>query len=148
MELETWGLMDPARFIEQIAGRHRLVAGLVLLAVVEDPASKQAIKHVEILPIDSRIEHYPQATDVLYEAMQRLPLLDFAGRDVRHSVVTVIVRPGLAVAGPNEAAWTLAWKHSNHLRHAFTGNLLLVTEHGWYDLMSEQDAAVPSMRST
>jgi hypothetical protein len=148
MELESWELVDPARFIEQMASGRRLVAGLALLAVVEDPASKQAITHVETLPVDCRIEHYAQAADLLYDTMQRLPLPDRAAPDTRYSVVTVIVRPGLTAPGRHEAAWTSAWRHSSHLRAAFTGNLIVVTEHGWYDLMSERRADFPRMQST
>jgi hypothetical protein len=147
MELENWELAAPARLIGQIASRHRLVAGLALLAVVEDPAGRQTLAHIELLPIDCRIEHHPPAADLLYETMQRLPVPDFAGPGTQHSVVTVIVRPGLAEAGPYEAAWTSAWKKSNHLRPAFTGNVLLVTEHGWYDLMSHLGASFPRMQS-
>jgi hypothetical protein len=147
MELESWELVDPARFIEQIASSHRLVAGLALLAVVEDPAGRQAITHVETLPIDCRIGHYSQAADLLYETMQRLTLPDVPGPDMRISVVTVIVRLGVTTPGRHEAAWTSAWKHSSHLRAAFTGNLMVVTEHGWYDLMSERGAAFPRLQS-
>jgi hypothetical protein len=147
MELENWKLAAPARLIGQIASRHRLVAGLALLAVVEDPAGSQTLTHIEVLPIDCRIEHHTPAADLLYQTMQRLPLPDFACPGAQHSVVTVIVRPGPAKAGPNEAAWTSAWKNSNHLRPVFTGNLLLVTEHGWYDLMAHHGASFPRMQS-
>lgn len=101
--------MDPARFIQQIASAHRLLAGLALLAVVEDPATRQVVTHVETLPVDCRIEHYAQAADLLYETMQRLPLPNVAGPDTRISVVTVIVRPGFTTPGPHESAWTSAW---------------------------------------
>jgi hypothetical protein len=147
MELESWQLVDPARLIGQIASEHRLVAGLALLAVVEEPATSQVITHVETLPLDCRLEPHTHAADLLYETMQDLPFPDLAGPGTRYSVVTVIVRPGLTTPGRHEAAWTSAWKHSSHLRAAFTGNLIVVTEHGWYDLMSERGAVFPHMQS-
>jgi hypothetical protein len=146
MELESWELAEPARFIERIASGHRLVAGLALLAVVQDPVSSQTITHIEELPIDCRIEHPSQAAELLYTTMQQIPLPDSAGHGTQHSVITVIVRPGLATAGRHEAAWKVAWSNSNHLRPAFTGNLVVVTEHGWYDELSSVGAGVPRMQ--
>jgi hypothetical protein len=146
MDFENWELAAPARLIREIALRYRLVAGLALLAVVEDPHGSQTTRHVEVLPIDCRIARDTQAADLLHEAMQHLPLPDPGDRDTRHSVVTVIVRPGPAKAGRHEDAWASAWRNTNHLRPAFTGNLLLVTEHGWYDLLSAKSSGIPRMQ--
>jgi hypothetical protein len=131
MKLKSFDLRDPDRLIEEIAARHDLTEGTALLAVVADPSTQQRLTHVEPLPVDPCITHYEDVRNLLYETMQTLPLPDFAGPGTRHLVVTVLVRPGLTVLGRHESQWLLGWRYSNHLKGAFDGDLMLVTEHGW-----------------
>lgn len=130
-----------------IASHCALTPGLALLGVVEDPAAEQRLTHLERLPVDSRLEHYEQVRDLLYETMQRLPVPDFAGPNTRHSVLTVVVRPGFTVIGRHEKAWCLGWRYSNHGRGAWDGDLCVVTEHGWYELMSRWAGRSPAMQA-
>ncbi len=99
-----------------------------------------------MLPVDSRIDQYEEARDLLYETMQGLPLPGFAGPDTRHLVVTVLVRPGLTILGRNESQWLRAWRYSNHLRGAFDGDIVLVTEHGWVHWPSDWGGHEPRMQ--
>jgi hypothetical protein len=50
-----------------------------------------------------------------------------------HSIMTIVARHGYAVFGPDEGAWLEAWLFSNHLSGAFSGELVVMTEHGWAD---------------
>lgn len=145
MERNPWDYDDPARLIEQIADRHLLLEGCALLAVVEDPATEQRLIHIEELPIDSRIEHFLQVQDLICDTMQDLLVPDFAGPDTRHGVMTVVVRPGLCVFGRHEQEWFMGWRYSNHGRGAFTSDLILVTEHGWVDFMTDIGGDHPHM---
>ena len=63
-----------------------------------------------------------------------------------HAAVLAIVRPGLCVLGANEGRWCNAWRYVNHLRRLYDGNLLLVTEHGWHDLLSDCAGSTPALR--
>jgi hypothetical protein len=62
-----------------------------------------------------------------------------------HALVTVVVRPGRCVFGPNEAVWFRGWRYSNHFESAFSGDMVLVTEHGWSDFMSGEAGHEPRM---
>ncbi|WP_375479085.1 hypothetical protein [uncultured Jatrophihabitans sp.] len=74
-----------------------------------------------------------------------MPIDTDTWRRPEHAVVTVIARSGLAVFGADERDWLLAWRYSNHLAPVFDGGLVLVTEHGWVDFMSERGASKPSI---
>jgi len=145
MTLKTYDLRDPRELMVNIAAKHRLEEGLALLAVVADPSTHQTVTLVERLPVDCRIEHYMEVRDLLYETMQRLPVPEFAGPDTRHMVVTVLVRPGLTILGRHESQWLMAWRYCNHLKGAFDGDIVLVTEHGWAHWPSECGDLDPRM---
>lgn len=38
-----------------------------------------------------------------------------------------------------------AWRYSIHLANAFDGSMILVTEHGWCDFMTEEAGHSPAM---
>lgn len=76
--------------------------------------------------------------------MQRLDIPD-EPRPPQHCCVTVVVRNGLCVLGPNEGEWHRAWRYSNHLRSVFDGGLILVTPHGWVDVLSDTAGVTPAM---
>jgi len=137
---------DLSAVMSQIAELCPLTAGSALLAVVEDPNMQQRLTHIERLPVDARISEHEYARELLYAVMNdTLPVPDFAGPGTRHTVLTVLVRPGFAVAGPHEREWATAWRYSNHLRGASTGDMVVVTEHGWYELLSHWAGSTPAM---
>lgn len=90
------------------------------------------------------IGHWMGARDEIYAVMQDLPIPD-EPRPPKHTVVTVLVRPGLCVFGPNEGRWLTAWRYSNHLTNAFSGSIFLVTEYGWVDFMTDTAGHMPAM---
>ena len=68
-------------------------------------------------------------------------------RECLHAFVTVLVRPGRCVIGPNEAVWLNGWRYANHLQRAFSGELVLVTEHGWVAWPSDAAGRAPHMQA-
>jgi len=131
-DLDSWDIADPALLIEQIAHHHPMTPGAVLFALVNHPSTDQDIVHVERLPIDCRGPVPDDLSQQLCDAMDRLPLPE-KSHPILHTLVTVIVRSGFTVLGQKELEWMLGWRYSNHFRPAFTGDLILVTEHGWLD---------------
>lgn len=90
------------------------------------------------------IDDWHAACAEIYDVMTRLDIPDEPGPP-QHTAVTVLVRPGLCVFGPNEGCWFSAWRYSNHLTNAYDGSLILVTEHGWADFMSDTAGLAPAM---
>ena len=49
--------------------------------------------------------------------------------------------------GPNEGVWCRAWRYINHHRALYSGEIILVTEHGWSDFMTRFGGTTPALRS-
>lgn len=145
MTAEDHSYRDVAALVTQIAHLCPLTEGLALLAVVEDPSTTQQLIQLERLPVDARIDAHDEVRDLLRDTMRALPIPDFAGPDTRHSVLTVVVRPGRALLGPHEQAWLMGWRYSNHHRGAWDSELVVVTEHGWYEWRSDWAGFAPTM---
>lgn len=90
------------------------------------------------------IDDWHEASEEIYELMHELAIPE-GPPPPRHSAVTVLVRSGYCVFGPNEGNWLSAWKYSNHLTNAFNGGLILVTEHGWTDFMTHAAGLSPAV---
>ena len=58
-------------------------------------------------------------------------------------VVTVVVRRGLCVWTSLESAWSNAWRYA--WTDLSTGDLITVTEHGWYDFMTKHADHQPAL---
>jgi len=144
MTLRPWQLHDPARLLTQAADRFPLAEGTVLLALVHLPSTDQRLVDVEQLRTPALIDDWEEASEEIYEQMQRFDIADWSRRP-EHAGVTVVVRDGLCVLGPNEGRWHQAWRYSNHLRNAFDGGLILVTAHGWVDVLSDTAGVSPAM---
>lgn len=136
MSLENYELRDPRRLIEQVVGQHSLLEGRAYLVLVEDPPGNQMIKAVRELSTPALIEEYDEASNEIRDVVRGLGIPD-SRRPIRHMLVTVLVRPGLCVFGPNEGRWLKAWRYSHHFTDAFDGHVIVVTEHGWADFMTE-----------
>lgn len=143
---DSWELADPARLVDEIAAAVPLRADTAHLAVVRDPSTIQRLLATETLPTTARISHHDDVRRLLVETVrERLPVPPLTATRIRHAVVTVVVRDGLTVMTRNEAHWLKAWRYSNHMRSAYDGYLILVTEHGWYDWVSRAAGRVPHL---
>lgn len=129
--------------MEDLAARVPMVDGAVYVVLVVDPSTEQEIVLVERLNAPAVLYDYEAASEEMRERVERMPIPDIW--PTRHAVTTVVVRRGLCVFGPNEAHWFMAWRYANHLSRAHTGDLILVTEHGWTDFMTEFAGHTPAL---
>ncbi len=135
MDIEPWDLRDPERLITDVATRTVLKDDTVLAVLVRQPSTEQKIVAVRRLDLSARQEGFEELRDVLCDLARSFPLPDV--RPPRHALVTVIVRRGRCVFGPNEGNWLSGWRYSNHFAPVYDSGLILVTEHGWADFMSQ-----------
>jgi hypothetical protein len=126
---------DPFRLIREIDDLVGIHVGVAYVALVERPARQQRLLTVATLRTPAMVEGYEEPMAEIRELMDNL-VIPGATRPPSHAVTTVVARPGLCVFGPNEGRWFDAWALSNHLRDCYTGDLILVTEHGWCDFMT------------
>lgn len=143
MKLESYEFRDPAELIREVASRVPFTDGAACVVLVAQPSTTQRIVDIERLTAPAGLDHYEDVRDELYETMRCLPIPDTF--PVTHAVVTTVVRRGLCVLGPNEGHWLNAWRYSNHLTRCFSGDLILVTEHGWLDFMTEYADTTPAL---
>jgi hypothetical protein len=143
--LASYEFRDPAALMSTLAERIPLDEGSAHLVLVDHPATAQRIVRIDRLRTPAEIFEYEGARDEMRDVIDAWPLPE--GRRPHHASMLVLVRPGLCVFGPNEAQWFLADRYLNHLRPIFTGDCLLVTEHGWVDCMTLCAGLTPAMRA-
>lgn len=132
MPLRDYDYRDPGLLIQEVHARRPLTSGDVLLILVDRPSTQQRIVRIDRLPLTAAIPHYLPASDALAKAVRAMAIPD-APRPPRHSMMTIVSRRGLTVFGAGEGNWLQGWRYSNHGANAYSGDLILVTEHGWRD---------------
>jgi hypothetical protein len=148
-ELEPYDLRDPAGLIREVAERVTLVEDTAWLALVHRPSSDQRLVRVDPLPVPALLDDDDDISEHLRAAAEGLGIgWSRMGRGPEHMAVTIVVRPGYAVLGPNEGVWCRGWRYSNHCQSLYTGELVLVTEHGWVDFMTDAAGLEPRMVTT
>jgi hypothetical protein len=144
MKIDSFELRSPAELIEEVADRVPLVDGTAYAVLVHDPSRIQQVRAVAALPFGNLIDddNYDEVRHYLEElcagwggGRSRLPS-DF-------KVVTVVVRRGLCVWTSLEWAWSNAWRYAS--TGLSTGDLITVTEHGWYDFMTKHADHLPAL---
>src|SRR3954452_16135647 len=124
MTLHPTEVRDPHELMRQVDARVTLAGNTAFLVLVAHPSTTQRLLAVEPLTTPARIHHWSKAREELVSAVGRLAIPDEPGPP--HLVLmTIVVRPGLCVFGPNENQWFRAWRYSNHLAHAYSGDLIL-----------------------
>ncbi|WP_395658433.1 hypothetical protein [Nocardioides sp.] len=145
MEIEPTDVRSPAELIEEVADRVPLVGGAAYAVLVHDPSGRQRVRAIEELRCGSVIDDYEGARDVIEAVCTKWD----DGRWHSPSelkVVTVVVREGLCVWTPVEWAWSNAWRYA---ATGFSGgDLITVTEHGWYDFMTKHADHQPARVET
>jgi hypothetical protein len=144
MSLESYEFKDPGRLIEEIAQRVALADDTVYVALVRHPATEQCLTALRRMNTPALIDDYFDACKEVRETMRGFAVPD-QPRPPQHAAITVVVRSGLCVFGPNEGEWLKAWRYSNHLTNAYDGGVILVTEHGWLDLMTDCVGLSPAL---
>lgn len=143
-ELKPYDLRDPRRLIREVAERVALEEDTSWLALVRHPSAEQELLRVDALPVPALLDDDDDISDHLCRAAEAYGI-GWTGQAPEHMAVTIIVRPGFAVFGPNEGVWFKGWRYSNHFQSLYTGELILVTEHGWTDFMSDYAGSEPRM---
>ena len=143
MPREPYEYRDPAAVIAEVARRVPLIEDTAYLVLVANPSTEQRIVTVQRFDTPALIDDYDEPMKEIRARVQALPIPDVV--PPTHSLLTVLVRPGLCVFGPNESVWLNAWRYSNHLARAFGSELILVTEHGWCDFMTECAGTEPAL---
>ncbi|MCU1538039.1 MAG: hypothetical protein JWP82_2390 [Humibacillus sp.] len=143
--LKPYEFRDPAALMSEIAEQVSLDEGCAHLVLVDHPATTQRIVRIDRLGTPAEIFEYDAACEEMREVVDSWPVPDV--RPPRHASVLVVVRPGWCVFGPNEMQWCLASRYLNPLASIYTGDVVLVTEHGWLDLMTHFAGPEPAMRS-
>jgi hypothetical protein len=144
MTLHSSDVRSPAELIGQVAEQVPLFEDSVYVVLVARPSTDQRIVAVHRMMTPAVVNDWQEASDEIYDVMQQLPIPPHPA-PVDHTAVTVLVRAGLCVFGPNEGLWMSAWRYSNHLTNAFDGRMILVTEHGWTDFMTDTAGYSPAM---
>ena len=144
MELQPYDVRDPALLIAEIAERVDLVEDTAWVALVHRPSTTQKLLEVRPVGLPALLDDDEDIGAVLRDTVDAFRLGWRRHRE--HAVVTVIVRPGRCVLGPNELVWSMGWRYANHFEAAFDGDLILVTEHGWLDMVTHEAGHQPAMR--
>lgn len=134
MTIEPWEIRDPELLITQVAERVDLVEDTAYSVLVRAPSTDQELLDVRRLDLPARPDEWRDISDRLCDLARSYDLPDVV--PPQHALVTVIARRGRCVLGPNEGTWLMGWRYSNHHAPLHDSNLVLVTEHGWTDLMS------------
>lgn len=142
MKIEPFELRSPADLVIEVAESVVLARGTAYAVLVRDPSRAQQLRAIEPLPCGSLVDDERQVRDAIQTVCDRWD-------DKRwHSpselkVVTVVVRDGLCVWTPVEWTWSTAWRYANT---GFSGgDLITVTEHGWYDFMTKHADHRPAL---
>jgi hypothetical protein len=145
--LQSFEYRDPGEVVAEVMRRHEVHEGDTYLALVHEPNVAQEVVHTTYVPHSDWVGfERGELAHLLCERAQAMPIPDWSERgSPRHSIMTIAFRRGLTVFGADEALWLDAWMFSNHLMCAFSGGMILVTEHGWADFMTELGGATPAL---
>lgn len=144
MALQTYELRDPARLMADISEQTALVEDTAHVALVHHPSTTQRLVTVKQLDLPALLDDDDRVSEPLRAVAESFGL----GLEVpfgEYLLMTVVVRPGRCILGPNEAVWLNGWRYANHMQRLVTGDLILVTEYGWVDFMTHAAGHEPAM---
>lgn len=143
MTLEAFEIRDPERLIKDVANIVDLVEDSAYAVLVRAPSTAQQVVEARLLEIPALLDDDDDIRDHLCGIARSFDLPDV--RPPRHALVTVLVRSGRCVIGPNEGVWLRGWRYSNHLAPVYDSDIILVTEHGWTDLLTTWAGHEPAL---
>lgn len=133
--LDSGDLTDPARLLHDLAAATPPLAGRSLLCQVARPATDQLlVAHTDVWSSGGPPGDECDAQEEVRAAMRRIGHRDFDWDDdvrLTSAVVIVVLREGRAVPRAGDFAVTSALRYANNAFQALTGDLLVVTTHGW-----------------
>src|SRR5947209_20036959 len=111
MTLEKNEFRDPGEVVATVAAQRPLRDGDVRVVIVRDPSVDQEVVQVVRLARSRwRDLDRHELSEYLATTAERLHVpRRGVGRPPRHSMMTIVARRGLAVIGPAEARWLIAW---------------------------------------
>jgi hypothetical protein len=142
MKIDDFELRSPAELIGEVSRRVALTDGTAYAVLVHDPSRTQHVRAIHELPCGSLIEHGDEARPHIQEVCDDWGLGSFH-LPSELQVVTVVVRRGLCVWTPVEWSWAMAWRYAN--TGLSGGDIITVTEHGWYDFMTQHADHQPAL---
>lgn len=144
MTIHGYELRDPAALITEIGDTVDLVEDTAYVALVHRPSTRQRVLAVRRLELPALLDDDDDISDELC-AVARSFGIGWHRRSPEHLLMTVVAWPGRFILGPNEGVWFRGWRYSNHAESLHTGDLMLVTEHGWVDFMSHAGGQRPHL---
>jgi len=120
--------------------------GSAHLALVRDVSSEQRILRVDRLRVPAEIVDYQEGQAEMRRVADAWSL-PYAAGPPRYTPVLVVVRPGLCVTGPNEGMWFVAGRYANLGGTLWSVREVLVTEHGWLDITTNEAGHTPRASS-
>lgn len=145
MELRSFELRDPARLMKEVAERVSLTEDSAYAALVHHPSTNQTLLDVVAMPLPALLDDDDEISDELREVAESFGIE--WRHPIEHLLMTIVVRPGFTVLGPNERVWLSGWRYANHFQGMFTGDVIVVTEHGWLNFMTNEAGRSPHMHT-
>lgn len=144
--LNRWDLLDPEAFLAEIADCVALTPGRVLLALVDEPATRQRVRGVTVLWKGRGPRDETDVDDALVEAMHRLGVGDGDWSEDRRrssAIVVVVIRRGRTFSRAADWRPSFRYFYTRQYARPMLGDVILVTEHGWSVLGEDVHGLVP-----
>ncbi|MEI2778597.1 MAG: hypothetical protein V9G19_22040 [Tetrasphaera sp.] len=148
-----WDLKDPAATLADILRTSDAGLGDVVIAHVD--LESQHVTGTHVMPPDTPASRPADDPDLdLSDRLRRIaeelaPEREWTG-DRRGPITgflfTVVCRDGRVVDTAVEWRWMNAWWFSNQNTTAFTGDVYVVTPHGWTGILDTRAGLTPTLR--
>jgi len=145
MTLEPYEFRDPGALLFDLLRRHPVAAGDAQLVLVHHPSTVQDVTHVTRMHVDDLTGDAWEDGQHIGAVVRAMPIPSWNGEPPEYAVMTILARRGLAIIGPLERKWLAAWRYSNHLMHTYSGELIVLTEHGWVEFVGDRGGYEPRL---
>lgn len=137
-----YGFDDIADLMDQISAAHEFYDATVLVALVRDPESTQEIVRIDRVPVSAYADD-ATADARMDEPLRTLPVED--SPEFRYRTLTIVVRRGFTVMGDVDLRWSNALKYGWKPPGCLTTAQVVVTEHGWLELRTDEAGHQPAL---
>ena len=150
-ETNWWVLDDPATVLQSVLNKAQADSGDVVVARVD--VESQEVVGVHRLPRTAPFPETwstsggpPHLSDALRSAAEALAperVWNEKRGGYTSVFITVLCRQGRAIDSRDEWLCLRDWRHANHFRDGFDGDVYVVTPHGWAGVMDHRAGHVP-----